>query len=232
MTEQRRSRLRKKLDKLRPDGVSVNLGLVNMSYDTKRKSTSRASTKHMKDLARDGFAGILLQVASALAWSESEGHFRVSPTRIGAPLSGGIPTSNVFWIPDYAGEVWATAFEDYGEDFDWRKYEKRIQREAKAVEMALYAEQHIHGAYPEIWSLLEGIRKLDSKLPRVQELTREHSSRVTFLDRRIVVDQSQNTPEVEKQRQAKALALTNQLRLLRLKVTSGKPLKGTCDLCS
>jgi len=224
--------LRKKLDRLRPDEVSVKLGVVDLSYTTKRKPTVRISTRHMKDIVRAGFAGILLQAASALAWSESEGHFRVSPTRIGAPLPGGVPTSNVHWIPSYADQVWVIAFEDYGEDLDWRKYEKRAQREAKALEMAPYAEQHIHGAYPEINALLEGVRELDANLPKIQKLDRESGSRSTFLDRRITVDGSQNTPDVEKLRSDRALALAKQLQLLRLKVTSGKPLEGTCDLCS
>lgn len=232
MTESKKSGLRKKLGKLRPDEVSVKLGVVDLSYTTQRKPTVRTSTRHMKDIARNGFAGILLQVASALAWSESEGHFRVSPTRIGAPLPGGVPTSNVHWIPGYAGEVWVTAFEDHGEDFDWRKYEKRVQREAKALEMAPYAEQHIRDAYPEVDALLEGVRELDAKLPKIQKLDREPGSRSTLLDRHIVIDESQNTPEVEKLRGDKALALAKQLQLLRLKVTSGKPLEGTCDLCS
>jgi len=186
----------------------------------------------MKDLARDGFAGILLQVASALAWSEAEGHFRVSPTLIGSPLPGGVPTSNVHWIPTYAGEIWTIAFEDYGEDLDWRRYEKRIQKEAKALEMAPYAEQHIRGAYPEINAILEGVRELDAKLPKIQKLAREPGSRSTLLDRGISVDRSQNTSDVEKQREERALALTERLRLLRLKVISGKPLEGSCDLCS
>lgn len=232
MTESRNSGLRKKLDKLRPDEVSVKLGVVDLSYTTKRKPTNRTSTRHMKDIARTGFAGILLQVVSALAWSDSEGHFRVSPTRIGAPLPGGVPTSNVHWIPGYAGEVWGIAFEDYGEDFDWRKYERRVQREAKALEMAPYAEQHIRGAYPETNGLLQGVRELDAKLPTIQKLDRGPGSRFSLLDRRIIVDQSQNTPDVEKLRGDRALALAKQLQLLRLKVTSGKPLEGACDLCS
>lgn len=232
MKHPRKSALRKKLGKLRPDGVSVKLGVVDLSYTTHREPAIRTSTRHMKDIARAGFAGILLQVVSALAWSESEGPFRVSPTRIGASLPGGVPTSNVHWIPFYAGEVWVIAFEDYGEDLDWRRYERRVQREAKALEMAPYAEQHIRGAYPEINSLLEGVRELDAKLPRIQKLAREPGSRSTFLDRRIAVDQSRNTPEVEKLRGERALALAKQLQLLRLKVTSGKPLEGSCDLCS
>ena len=232
MTEPKKSGLRKKLDKLRPDEVSLKLGVVDLSYTTKRKPLARASTRHMKDVARTGFAGILLQVASALAWSESQGHFRVSPTRIGAPLPGGVATSNVHWIPSYADEVWVTAFEDYGEDLDWRKYERRVQKEAKALEMAPYAEQHIRSAYPEISALLDGVRELDTKLPRIQKLDPEPGSRWTLLDRHIVIDGSLNTPDVEKLRGDRALALTKQLKVLRLKVTSGKPLEGTCDLCS
>lgn len=158
----------------------------------------------MKELARVGFAGILLQAISALCRSRDGKFYWASPIRIGCPLPGGIPTSNVVWIPSYAWELWSLAFEDYEDDPSWRRYPKRFAAETKALELAPFAEQHLRDGYPQISSELEGIRSDEEDVQEARSADRE----------------------------ARVRTLANELKLLRLKVTSGKPLEGECDLCS
>lgn len=204
LPEDKESGLRKKLEKLRPDELTVNLGVVSASYATKSKKQRVASSRHMKELARVGFAGILLQVISALCRSGDGKYYWASPIRIGCPLPDGIPTSNIVWIPSYAWELWSLAFEDYEDDSSWRRYPKRFAAETKALELAPFAEQHLRDGYPQISSELEGIHSAKGDVQEVQSAERE----------------------------IKVRTLAKELQLLRLKVTSGKPLEGKCDLCS
>lgn len=140
--------------------------IQKQNVDTKRepnKPKIAKATPHMKELARAGFAGILLDAASALRGSSGGVLCKVSPTRIGAPLDGGVPTAEIIWSPRYAGEVRSVAFEDFeGDDYGWRKYSKRIKEETKAEQYAPYAESHLQN-YPEINALIRRLHELDKK---------------------------------------------------------------------
>jgi len=215
----------------------------------------------MKLMAKSGFAGILLDAASVLVWRGNTVE-KASPTRIGSPLPGGIPTADVTWIPSYSFEIRAIAFEDYGgdDDFGWRRYPKDIKEEGQASQWAPFALEHLKSGYPDVVPILSRLEEDEAKrrdllkaTPAglalvgpyrpggfdVDDLAMAYRSpsllkprTVKNVDPALMQELGKKFTEVERDRATLIKALAERLSAIRLRVVGGMPLEGGCEICT